>query len=115
MTEEMKGQAEQTVEETADTMTAALKRGAEAGAEAATNVLSLLGGWMSNAAYGSCYYTAYGTTFAAMTVASLVPKGGILEKGFHDGAEAARVAFHELEAPALPGALEEPTRTAQAT
>jgi hypothetical protein len=49
---------------------------------------------ISKTLYGTCYYAAYGVTFGALAVASLIPKGGVLEKGFHDGAEAAREAFH---------------------
>jgi hypothetical protein len=115
MIEETAVQQEELVKEPADTIIAALKRGAEVGAEAATDLASVVNGWMSRAAYGTCYYTAYGATFAAMTVASLVPKGGILETGLHDGAEAARVAFHQREAPALPEAIEEPIGTPAAS
>lgn len=81
------------VEETTGRMTVALQRGAEAGAQAAANMLPALGAMMSRTIYRACYYTAYGTTFAAMAVASLIPEDGVLERGFHDGSEAARKAF----------------------
>jgi len=117
MTEEITGQPEEMVEETitqpeevleeaTGTTSVALKRGAQAGAEAAANVLPTIGRLMSRTLYGTCYYTAYGTTFAAMAVASLIPTGGILEQGFHDGTEAAREAFHAAETAAPPAEVE---------
>jgi hypothetical protein len=112
MTEETIVQPEGLVEETTDTMTVALQRGAAAGYDAAANVLPALGALMSRTLYGACYYTAYGTTFAAMAIASLIPDGGVIEHGFHDGSEAARHAFHARET-ATPRAEVEATQTAE--
>lgn len=112
MTEELEAQPVTAVEETATTLSASLRRGAAAGAQAASDVLPALGKLMTRTIYGSCYHAAFGVTFGALTVASLVPKGGALEKGFHDGAEAAREAFREWEEPAAQASAEESTTTA---
>lgn len=64
--------------------------------------------------YGTCYYLAYGATFGALSVASLVPKDSLLQKGFHDGAEAAREVFHEHETPRREATAEEPADVAPA-
>lgn len=113
MNEEQTPQTEAVIEKTASAMTLALKRGTDAGARAAAELLPRVGTLMTRALYGTCYYTAFGTTFATMTLARLVPKGGIVDKGLHDGAEAARVAFREQRAPELPKAIEEAVETAQ--
>ena len=99
MTEGTKAQS--MVGETAGKMTSALKHGAEAGAQAGAKLAAPVSAATSKGLYGACYYTAFGATFAAMAVGSLVPKDGVPEKGFHDGTEAARAAFHEPEAAAL--------------
>jgi len=104
--EETTVQPRNVVEETTGTMTVALKRGAQAGVDAAASVMPTVGVFMSRTLYGACYYTAFGTTFAAMAVASLIPRGGILEHGFHDGAEAAREAFHASESAESPPEVE---------
>ncbi|MGA7979910.1 MAG: hypothetical protein WCA32_06745 [Chromatiaceae bacterium] len=112
MTDEFEVQPATPVEETPTTVSGALGRGAAAGAQAASDVWPALGKLMSRTVYGTCYYAAYGATFGALTVASLLPKGGSLEKGIHDGAEAAREAFQEWEEPVTPTAAEETTTSA---
>lgn len=92
------------VEPTAVTATEALREGAAAGAEAAANAWPAVSEALSRTVYRACYYTAYGATFAALSVASLMPKDSIVEKGFHDGAEAARETFQEREVAAPPTA-----------
>lgn len=111
--EETRALPEESVEETTGSMSAALERGAQAGAQAAASVLPALGSLMTRTVYGTCYYTAFGATFAALTVAGLVPKGGALERAFHDGSEAARKSFREeeTETAALPPVIEEAAET----
>ncbi|MEJ2325549.1 MAG: hypothetical protein P8Y27_06140 [Chromatiaceae bacterium] len=95
------------VERTSTGATDALRHGAAAGAQAAADIWPAVGRVWSRTVYGACYYTAYGATFGALAVASLVPKGSMLEKGFHEGAEAGREAFHEWEEPTGRSAAEE--------
>jgi hypothetical protein len=107
MTTEFETGPVEAVEQTSTGVADALRRGATAGAQAAADVWPAVGRVWSRAVYGACYYTAYGATFGALAVASVVPKGGLLEKGFHEGAEAGREAFHEWEEPAVQSAAEE--------
>jgi hypothetical protein len=95
MTTEFETGPAEAVEETTTTVIDALRRGAAAGAEAAADIWPAVGRVWSRTLYGTCYYAAYGVTFGALAAASLVPEGSLLEKGFHEGAEAAREAFHE--------------------
>lgn len=106
MTTKRKNQPAEAVEETVGTATEAMREGAAAGAQAAANLWPAVGRAISRTVYGTCYYTAYATTFAALSAASLVPRDSIVEKGFHDGAEAARETFHVREG-AAPAAAEE--------
>jgi hypothetical protein len=78
-------------------MTDALREGAAAGAQAAADIWPALGEVVSRTVYGTCYYAAYGATFGALTLASMVPRGTLMEKGLHDGSEAAREAFEGRE------------------
>jgi hypothetical protein len=63
------------VERTSTGATDALRHGAAAGAQAAADIWPAVGRVWSRTVYGACYYTAYGATFGALAVASLVPKG----------------------------------------
>jgi hypothetical protein len=78
-------------------MTDALRQGAAAGAQAAADIWPAIGEVVSRTVYGTCYYAAYGVTFGALTLASMVPRGTAVEKGLHDGSEAAREAFEGRE------------------
>jgi hypothetical protein len=91
-----------------------MAEGAVAGAEAAAEGWAAVVQAASKTLYGTCYYLAYGATFGALSLASLMPKGGILEKGFHDGAEAAREVFHEHETPAVSAPGAQPAEAAPA-
>ena len=108
MTTEFETGPVEPVEQTSTTATDALRRGAAAGAQAAADIWPAVGRVWSRTLYGACYYTAYGATFGALAAASLLPEGSLLEKGFHEGAEAAREAFHERkETTAAPATAEE--------
>jgi hypothetical protein len=75
----------------------ALRSGAEAGSQAVNEVWRAAGKLVSSTLYGGCYYLAYGTTFAALTVAGLLPANSSITKGLHDGADAARHIFEGWE------------------
>ena len=104
MTTEFGPDIERETEQTQARMTDALRQGAAAGAKAAADIWPALGAIASRTVYGTCYYAAYGATFGALTIASMVPRGTALEKGFHDGSEAAREAFEGRERVVYPSA-----------
>ena len=47
--------------------------------------------------YRTCCYTAYGATLGALAIASLIPRDGLIEQEFRDGALVAEEAFNEHE------------------
>jgi hypothetical protein len=114
MATKRKTQPEEPIEEQAGTAGEAMREGAAAGADAAATVWPAVAKATSKTVYGSCYYLAYGATFGALSVASLIPKDSLLQKGFHDGAEAAREVFHEHETPAPEVTAAEPAEAAPA-
>lgn len=85
-------------------LTEAVKEGASDAAAAATNVMPAIGEAIAKTVYGACYYVSFGVTFAALSVAKLIPSGSAAAKGLHDGAEAAKeAASRPLEAVAATG------------
>jgi hypothetical protein len=114
MATKRKTQPEEPIEEQVGSAGEAMREGAAAGAEAAATVWPAVAKATSKTVYGSCYYLAYGATFGALSVASLIPQDSILQKGFHDGAEAAREVFHEHETPSPEATAEEPAEAAPA-
>jgi hypothetical protein len=109
-----KTEPEEPIEEQAGTAGEAMREGAAAGAEAAAAVWPAVAKATSKTVYGTCYYLAYGATFGALSLASLVPKDSLLQKGFHDGAEAAREVFHEHETSSPEATAEEAAEAAPA-
>jgi hypothetical protein len=78
----------------------ALRAGAAGGAQAARNLLSMMGRGASTTAYGGAYYLAYGVTFGAMFVGHFIPRDSAFSRGLHEGTDKAVGAFHAWEEPA---------------
>lgn len=50
---------------------------------------------LSRCLYGACYGLSYGAVYVAVFVTELLPEGGIVRRGFADGARAARTAMNQ--------------------
>ena len=47
--------------------------------------------------YRTCCYTAFGATFGALAIVSLIPRDSLIEQEFRDDALVAEEAFNEHE------------------
>ncbi len=63
-----------------------------------SQVLPAIGGSISKAVYGTCYYASYGVVFGALTVAHLIPMNNIMGRAIRDGAADAQQAVEKSEA-----------------
>ena len=70
-------------------VTAAVQEGTAQAKQTAAEVLPVVGEFASKTLYGTCYYAAFGVTFAALMIAKMIPPSSPVAKGLHDGAEAA--------------------------
>jgi hypothetical protein len=75
----------------------AVQEGTAQAEQAAADMLPAVGELAAKALYGTCYYAAFGVTFAALSLARLIPNDSPVAHGLHDGAEA---AARQLEAQA---------------
>jgi predicted S18 family serine protease len=67
----------------------AVQEGTEQATQTAEKVLPDVSELVSKTLYGACYYGAFGVTFAALTIAKLIPTDSSVARGLHDGTEAA--------------------------
>jgi hypothetical protein len=73
----------------------AVQEGTAQAKQTAAEVLPVVGELATKTLYNTCYYAAFGVTFAALTLARLIPKDSPVAHGLHDGTEA---AVKEVEA-----------------
>jgi hypothetical protein len=70
-------------------VTEAVQEGTAQAKQTAAEALPAVGDLAAKTLYGTCYYAAFGVTFAALTIARLIPTDSPVAHGLHDGAEAA--------------------------
>lgn len=89
MTEKLTDTKVESVKKTRARVTEAVQEGTAQAKQTAAEVLPAVGKLASKTLYGTCYYAAFGVTFAALTIAKLIPTDSPVAHGLHDGAEAA--------------------------
>jgi hypothetical protein len=94
----------------ADAMALALQAAKDGAADAqqrVSEVVPVVGGFLSRLTYTACYAVSYGVVFPTLLVARAVPKENALVDGLIDGARAARAAIeswqHESAPPTASG------------
>lgn len=71
----------------------AVQEGTAQAKQTAAEVLPAVGELVTKTLYGTCYYAAFGVTFAALAIAKMIPTESPVAHGLHDGAEAATKQF----------------------
>jgi hypothetical protein len=77
------------VKKTRARVTEAVQEGTAQAKQTAAGVLPAAGELASKTLYGICYNAAFGVTFAALTIARLIPTESPVAHGLHDGTKAA--------------------------
>jgi hypothetical protein len=89
MTDKLTETKVESVKKTRARVTEAVQEGTAQAKQTAAEVLPAVGELASKTLYGTCYYAAFGVTFAALTIARLIPTDSPVAHGLHDGAEEA--------------------------
>lgn len=89
MTEKLTDTKVEGAKKTRARVTEAVQEGTVQAQQAAADLLPAVGEFAAKTLYGTCYYAAFGVTFAALTIARLIPTESPVAHGLHDGAEAA--------------------------
>jgi hypothetical protein len=74
-------------------VTQAVQEGTEQAKQTAEEALPAVGELVAKTLYGTCYYAAFGVTFAALTITRLIPTDSPVAHGLHDGTAAATRQF----------------------